>query len=69
MGTATAARLFGHAEDLRRMEKEISETIRLASAAERKALNADAPVCEVDLIACADACQRVAETLMQKEAA
>jgi hypothetical protein len=65
----TATRLSRAHDDLRRIEKEIGEAYRLATPAERVAMNADAPVCEVDLLACADACQRVAETLMQKEAA
>jgi hypothetical protein len=65
----TATRLALVSEQIVLLEREICEIYRRATPAERVAMNADAPVCEVDLIACADACQRVAETLMQKEAA
>jgi hypothetical protein len=65
----TAIRLSKAHDELRRIEKEICEAYRLATPAERAAMNADAPVCEIDLLACAEACQRVAETLLQKEAA
>jgi hypothetical protein len=65
----TATRLCRAHDDLRRIEKEICEAYRLATPAERIAMNADAPVCEIDILACAEACQRVAKTLMQKEAA
>lgn len=65
----TAARLARANDELRRIEREICEAYRLASPAERAAMNADAPICEIDLLACADACQRVADALAQKEAA
>lgn len=66
---STASRLLTVHDEIRRIEKEICEAYRLASPAEREAMNADAPICETDLLECALACQRVAESLFQKEAA